>query len=50
MFTAEKKGRKDYMGFAWFEVFKNGKSTGYSYNVLDEDHAIAIHNKFTQSI
>ena len=45
MFTAEKKGRKDYMGFAWFEVFKNGKTTGNSYNALDEEHAIAMDNQ-----
>ena len=44
-FTAEKKGKEDYMGFAWFEVFKNGKSTGNSYNALDEKHAIAMHNQ-----
>jgi len=45
MFTAVERSRKDYMGFTWYEIFKNGKSTGNSYNALDEEHAIAIHNQ-----
>jgi hypothetical protein len=46
MFTAVKKGREDFMGFAWFEVFKNGKTTGDSYHALDSEHAIAMHKQF----
>ena len=46
MLTAKKRSSKDYMGFTWFEVFKNGNSTGNSYNALDEKHAIAIHKQF----
>ena len=45
MFTAVERSGQDYMGFTWFEVFKNGKTTGNSYNALDEEHAIAMHNK-----
>jgi hypothetical protein len=45
MFTAVKKGRKDFMGFTWFEVFKNGKTTGNSYHALDSEHAIAMHKQ-----
>ena len=46
MFTVEQRSGKDYMGYTWFEVFKNGKTTGNSYNALDEEHAIAIHKQF----
>ena len=46
MFTAEARSGKDYMGFTWFEVFRNGKPTGNSYNAIDEEHAIAIHKEF----
>ncbi len=45
MFTAVKKGRKDFMGFTWFEVFKNGRTTGNSYHALDSEHAIAMHKQ-----
>jgi len=45
MFTAVERSGKDYMGLTWYEIFKNGKSTGNSYNALDEEHAIAIHNQ-----
>ena len=43
---AIKKSKADYMGFTWFEIFKNGKTTGLSYNALDEAHAIRMHNQF----
>ena len=46
MYTVKKKSSKDYMGFIWFEVFKNGKTTGNSYNALDEEHAISMHKQF----
>jgi len=46
MFTVEQRSGKDYMGFTWFEVFKNGKPTGNSYNALDEAHAIRMHKQF----
>ena len=46
MFTAEQKSGKDFMGFMWFEIFKNGKTTGNSYNAIDEEHAIAMHKQF----
>ena len=36
---------KDYMGFTWFEVFKNGISTGNQYNATDENHAIRMYNQ-----
>lgn len=44
--TAEARSGKDHMGFTWFEVFRNGKTTGNSYNAIDEEHAIAIHKQF----
>ena len=47
MLTVEQRSGKDYMGFIWFEVFKNGKTTGYSYNALDAEHAIAMHKQFS---
>ena len=46
MLKAVKRGEIDYMGFTWFEVFKNGKPTGNSYNALDEAHAIRMHKQF----
>ena len=46
MFTAVERGEKDYMGFTWFEVFKNGETTGKQYNALDENHAIRMFNQF----
>ena len=45
MFTAQEKSDQDYMGFTWFEVFKNGKSTGNSFNALDEAHAIRMYKQ-----
>jgi hypothetical protein len=36
---------KDYMGFTWFEIFKNGISTGNQYNAIDKDHAIRMYNQ-----
>ena len=44
--TAEQRSGQDYMGFTWFEVFKNGKPTGNSFNALDADHAIRMFNQF----
>jgi hypothetical protein len=46
MYKAIQRSSEDYMGFTWFEIFKNGKTTGNSYNALDEEHAIAIHKQF----
>ena len=46
MYTVKQVSSKDYMGFTWLEVFKNGKTTGNSYNALDEEHAIAMHKQF----
>ena len=46
MFTAVERSGKDFMGFTWFEVFKNGKTTGNSYNALDEAHAIRMYKQF----
>lgn len=46
MFKAIQKSGKDDMGFIWFEILKNGKTTGNSYNALDEKHAIAMHKQF----
>jgi len=42
--TAEARSG-EYMGFTWFEVFKNGKTTGNSYNALDEAHAIRMYKQ-----
>jgi len=46
MFTTQEKSDQDYMGFTWFEIFKNGKSTGNSFNALDEKHAIRMYKQF----
>jgi len=45
MFTTQEKSDQDYMGFTWFEIFKNGKSTGNSFNALDEAHAIRMYKQ-----
>jgi len=45
MYKAIRKSNKDYMGFTWFEIFKNNKTTGKSYNALDEAHAIKMHKQ-----
>jgi hypothetical protein len=46
MFTAVERSGQDHMGFTWFEVFKNGKTTGNSFNALDEAHAIRMYKQF----
>ena len=46
MYTAIQRSGKDFMGFTWFEIFKNGKTTGNSYNALDAKHAIEMHKQF----
>ena len=46
MLTAVTRSGKDFMGFTWIEIFKNGKSTGNSFNALDEAHAIRMFNQF----
>ena len=46
MLTAVKRSEGNYMGFTWFEVFKNGVTTGYQYDALDEDHAIRMYKQF----
>ena len=43
--TAEQRSGQDHMGFTWFEVFKNGKTTGYQYDALNEAHAIRMHKQ-----
>jgi len=43
--TAEARSGKDYMGFTWFEVFKNGKTTGYQYDALNAEHAIRMYKQ-----
>ena len=48
MFTAIERSGKDFMGFTWFEVFKNGVTTGYQYNAIDDKHAIAMFNQFNK--
>jgi hypothetical protein len=48
MFTAVEKSNEDYMGFTWFEVFKNGKPTGNSFNALNKEHAIRMYKQFKQ--
>jgi len=44
--TAEQRSGKDHMGFIWFEIFKHGKTTGNSFNAVDEAHAIRMYNQF----
>ncbi len=46
MLTAVERSGQDHMGFTWYEIFKNGKPTGNSFNALDEDHAIRMFNQF----
>jgi len=46
MLKAVERSGQDHMGFIWFEIFKNGKSTGNSFNALDEAHAIRMFNQF----
>jgi len=46
---AEQRSGKDYMGFTWFEIFKHGKTTGNSFNAIDEDHAIRMYNQFKEA-
>ena len=43
--TAEARSGKDHMGFTWFEIFKHGKTTGNSFNAIDEEHAIKMYNQ-----
>ena len=46
MIEVVKKGRKDYMGFTWFEIFKNSKTTGNKFKALNEEHAIKMYEQF----
>tara|TARA_R100001440_G_scaffold73727_2_gene98499 strand:- start:5217 stop:5363 length:147 start_codon:yes stop_codon:yes gene_type:complete len=46
MIKAVQRSNKDYMGFMWFELYKNGKSTGNSINAQDKEHAVKIYNQF----
>jgi|DEB0MinimDraft_6_1074348.scaffolds.fasta_scaffold89237_5 hypothetical protein len=46
MLTAVGRSGQDYMGFTWYEIFKNGKSTGNSFNALNTDHAIRMYKQF----
>ena len=45
MIKAIQRSSKDYMGFTWFEIYKNNKTTGNSFNALDKEHAIRMHNQ-----
>jgi len=46
MLTAIGRSGRDQEGFTWYEIFKNGKSTGNSFNALNADHAIRMFNQF----
>lgn len=46
MLTAVERSGQDDMGFTWYEIFKNRKTTGNSFNALDEEHAIRMFNQF----
>jgi hypothetical protein len=46
MLTAVERSGEDYMGFTWFEVFKDGKTTGYQYNAFEAEHAIRMYQQF----
>ena len=46
--TAEQRSGKDHMGFTWFEIFKHGKTTGNSFNAVDEAHAIRMYNQLSK--
>ena len=48
MLTAVQRSGEDYMGFTWYEVFRNGKTTGNSFNALDEEHAIRMFKQFRE--
>ena len=37
------KGRKDYMGFQWFEAKIDGKTVAY--HALDKEHALRMHEQ-----
>ena len=45
MVKAIKRGREDYMGFTWFEILDNKKSTGQQFSALNKDHAIEMFNQ-----
>ena len=45
MFTAIKRSEGGNGGFTWFEVFKNGKTTGYQYDALNAEHAIRMYKQ-----
>ena len=44
--TAVGRSGMDQEGFTWYEIFKNGKSTGNSFNALNADHAIRMYKQF----
>ena len=37
---------QDGMGFAWFEIFKDGKSTGKSFSASNKEDAIKMYLQF----
>ena len=45
MITAVERSEGGNVGFTWYEIFKNGKTTGYQYNALNNEHAITIHTQ-----
>ena len=44
MIKAIKRGSYDYMGFAWYEIFKNGITTNTQLNATDAKHAVEMYN------
>jgi len=44
----QKRGRRDFMGFACFEVFENGKPTGNSYHAENAEDALAMHKQLSK--
>jgi hypothetical protein len=35
-----KKGKEDCMGFMWFEIFKNNKTTNQYFHAVNEEHVM----------
>jgi hypothetical protein len=49
MIKAIQRSSKDYMGFTWFEIYKNNKTTGNSFNALDKEHAVRMYNQLNHN-
>ena len=55
MVTFKRASKYDYMGFAWFGLYEDGKAVleqgvHIQYHALDISHAMQMHNQISKKI